>query len=222
MEKTGVTDGNRDLPDMSTIRTSLCVVFIIIAAMLPAACSKTPQLPLLAADATILAFGDSLTAGTGAGDAESYPAVLARLAGRRVVNAGVPGEVSAGGVQRLPELLERERPALLILCHGGNDLLARQNHQMIASNLRAMIRISGGRGVPVLLVAVPAPDLMLKPPGLYEELAREFRIPLEGKVLPHILGKSSLKSDPIHPNAAGYRLLAEALADLLKKSGALH
>ena len=206
---------------MSTTRTCLCAVLIIVAAMMPAACSKTPQLPLLAADATILAFGDSLTAGTGAGDAESYPAVLTRLTGRRVVNAGVPGEVSAGGVQRLPELLERERPALLILCHGGNDLLARQDHRLIADNLRTMLRTAVERGVPVLLVAVPSPDLMLKPPGLYEELAREFRIPLERKALAHIMGKSSFKSDHVHPNAAGYRLLAEALAELMKKSGAL-
>jgi lysophospholipase L1-like esterase len=195
---------------------------IIIAAMLlPAACSKTPQLPLLAADATILAFGDSLTAGTGAGDTESYPAVLALLTGRKVVNAGVPGEVSTDGVLRLPELLERERPALLILCHGGNDLLAHQNHQLIADNLRAMLRIAGEHGVTVLLVAVPSPDLMLKPPTLYEELSREFRIPVERKALSHILGKGGLKSDYIHPNAAGYRLLAEALVELLKKSGAL-
>jgi lysophospholipase L1-like esterase len=194
---------------------------ILAAALLLPACSKTPQLPLLAADATILAFGDSLTFGTGAGEAESYPAVLARLTGRKVVNAGIPGEVSAVGLQRLPELLERERPVLLILCHGGNDLLARRDHQLIADNLRAMIRTAGDRGVPVLLVAVPALGLTLKPPSLYEELAREFRIPLERKALAHILGKNSLKSDYIHPNAAGYRLLAEALAELLKKSGAL-
>jgi lysophospholipase L1-like esterase len=207
---------------MSAIKKYFCAVIILVAAMLlPAACSKTPQLPLLAADATILAFGDSLTAGTGAGDTESYPAVLALLTGRKVVNGGVPGEVSAGGVQRLPELLEREHPALLILCHGGNDLLAHQNHQLIADNLRAMLRIAGERGVPVLLVAVPSPDLMLKPPALYEELSREFHIPVERKALSHILGKGGLKSDYIHPNAAGYWLLAEALVELLKKSGAL-
>ena len=207
---------------MSDIKTCLCAVMILVAAMLlPAACSKTPQLPLLAADATILAFGDSLTAGTGAGDTESYPAVLALLTGRKVVNAGVPGEVSAGGVQRLPELLELERPALLILGHGGNDLLAHQDRQLIADNLRAMLRIAGERGVPVLLVAVPSPDLMLKPSPLYAELSREFHIPLEQKALAHILRKGGLKSDYIHPNAAGYRLLAEALVELLKKSGAL-
>jgi acyl-CoA thioesterase-1 len=207
---------------MSTLRKGLCVVMFLVAAMLlPAACSKTPQLPLLAADATILAFGDSLTFGTGAGEAESYPAVLSRLTGRKVINAGIPGEVSAVGLQRLPELLDRERPSLLILCHGGNDLIARRDHQLIADNLRAMIRTAGDRGVPVLLVAVPALGLTLKPPNLYEELAMEFRIPLEGKALVHILGKGSLKSDYIHPNAAGYRLLAEALAELLKKCGAL-
>lgn len=207
---------------MSTIKTCLCTALFLAAALLvTAACSPTPQMPLLAADATILAFGDSLTAGIGAGETESYPAVLARLTGRKIVNAGVPGEVSADGVQRLPELLERERPALLILCHGGNDQLARQDHQLIAGNLRAMLRIAGERGVPVLLVAVPSPDLSLKPPPLYEELSREFHVPLEGKALRQILGKGSLKSDYVHPNAAGYRLLAEDLAKLLKKSGAL-
>jgi lysophospholipase L1-like esterase len=180
-----------------------------------------PSLPPLAADAVILAFGDSLTAGTGAGEAESYPAVLARLTGRKVVNAGVPGEISTVGAQRLPELLERERPALLILCHGGNDLLARQDHQIIAANLRTMIRSARERGVAVMLVAVPLPDLALKPPPLYAEVAGEFAIPLEGKILPHILGKNGLKSDHIHPNAAGYKLMAEALAVMLKKSGAL-
>lgn len=207
---------------MKTRIMRFCTFLLLAAALLlPAACSKAPQLPLLHADATILAFGDSLTAGTGAGETESYPAVLARLTGRVVVNAGVSGEFSAAGLQRLPELLEREHPALLILCHGGNDLLARQDHQSIAGNLRAMIRLAGERGVPVLLVAVPSPDLSLKPPPFYEELSREFKIPIEQKALTHILAKGSLKSDHVHPNAAGYRRLAEALETLLKKGGAL-
>jgi len=206
---------------MNGIKAYLFTVLFLVAVLLLTACNKTAQLPLLASDATILAFGDSLTAGTGAGEIESYPAVLSTLTGLKVINAGVPGEVSAGGVQRLPELLERERPSLLILCHGGNDLLARQNHQQIADNLRQMIRMAGERRISVLLIAVPSPDFSLKPPSLYEELTKEFKIPIETKALSHILGKSSLKSDHIHPNAAGYRMLAEAVAKLLKKSGAL-
>lgn len=206
---------------MSLLKTSLATLSFFIALLLLTACSKTAQLPLLAADATILAFGDSLTAGTGAGEAESYPAVLANLLKRRVINAGIPGEVSAQGVQRLPELLDREHIALLILCHGGNDLLGHADQQQISDNLRTMIRMARERGVSVLLVAVPSPGITLKPPLLYEELANEFKIPVEMKALPHILRKSSLKSDHIHPNAAGYRKLAEALASKLKKCGAL-
>jgi len=202
-------------------RICLRKLILIASLLLLAACSEIPQLPPLGADATIIAFGDSLTYGTGAAETESYPAILARLTGRKVFNAGVPGEVSAGGVLRLPEVLERERPALLILCHGGNDLLGRQDQRLLAENMRVMLRMVREQGVPVILIAVPTPDLSLKPPVLYEDLSSEFNIPLETKALPHILSKRNLKSDYIHPNANGYRQLAEALFKLLKKSGAL-
>lgn len=194
-------------------------VLLLVCAV--SACSKGPRVPLLPADAVILAFGDSLTAGTGAGESESYPAVLARLTGRRVINAGIPGEVSAAGAVRLPVVLEKERPALVVLCHGGNDLLARLDQSQLAGNLRTMIRTAHERGVPVILLAVPAPDLSLKPPKVYEEVAKEFRVPIERKALPHILAKSSLKSDHIHPNATGYAKLAEAVSLLLRSSGAV-
>lgn len=197
----------------------LCWMMALV--VLLAACSKTPQLPLLAADATILAFGDSLTAGTGAGEQESYPAVLSQLVGRTVVNRGIPGELSAQGAQRLPEVLDQERPALLILCHGGNDLLGQLDHQAIAGNLRTMIQAARDRGVAVLLIAVPSLGLTLTPPKMYNDLAAEFGIPIERNILPEVLGKSSLKSDHIHPNTAGYRLVAEAVATILKKSGAV-
>lgn len=196
-------------------------VLLIAALCLIAACSKSPQLPPLAADATILAFGDSLTSGYGAGEVESYPVVLAQMTGRKVINAGIPGEVSADGLLRLPEVLEREKPALLILCHGGNDLLRHLDQRQLVDNLRGMVKLAREKGVAVMLVAVPSPDLSLKPPELYVGLAKELNLPLESKALAQIMRKSSLKSDHIHPNAAGYRKLAESLFSLLYKSGAL-
>lgn len=184
-------------------------------------CSTIEKLPKLDPDGVILAFGDSLTAGTGAGVDESYPSVLARISGHKVVNAGIPGEISADGLARLPEVLDREKPALLILCHCANDMLRHMDQRQAADNLRAMIRLARERGISVVLVAVPLPDLSLTPPLFYREVAKEFGIPCDSKIFSKILGKRSLKSDYIHPNAAGYRQMAEAVADLLKKSGAL-
>lgn len=127
------------------------------------ACSSQPKLSFLANDAVIVAFGNSLTFGTGAEPKENYPAVLEKMIGRRVVNAGVPGEVTGDGLLRLPEVLEREKPALLLLCHGGNDQLRRLNQQQAANNIREIIRLAQRREVAVVLIAVPVRGLSLSP-----------------------------------------------------------
>jgi acyl-CoA thioesterase I len=143
------------------------------------------------------------------------------MIGRKVVNAGIPGEVTAQGLARLPEVLQKERPALMIICHGGNDMLRKLNQQQAANNLRNMIRLAQEQKVAVVLIAVPAPGLSLSPPQMYREIAKELSIPLEEKILPAVLADGSLKSDYIHPNAAGYRRIAAAVVVLLKKSGAI-
>ena len=186
-----------------------------------AACSSTVHLPKLADDAVIVAFGDSITFGTGAGPQESYPAYLEKMIGRRVVNAGVPGEVTASGLSRLPEVLDQEKPSLVIICHGGNDYLRRLNRKQAADNIREMVRLAGQKGAAVVLVAVPALGLSVTPAPLYRDIAKEWRVPLEEETLSSILADNKFKSDLIHPNTAGYRRLAESVANLLKKSGAI-
>jgi len=186
-----------------------------------AACGDAPQLAPLAPDAVVLAFGDSITYGTGARESESYPAQLGTLIGRSVVRAGVPGEVSAQALARLPAALEEHRPQLLILCIGGNDFLRNLGKAEVEANVRRMIALAKERGAGVLLIGTPEKGLLVTPPGFYGEIAQQLRIPYEGKVIGEILRNSELKSDPIHPNARGYRLIAERLAALLKESGAL-
>ncbi|MEK6244575.1 MAG: arylesterase [Pseudomonadota bacterium] len=195
--------------------------FLAALLLLLSGCGQQSKLLPLPADAVVLAFGDSLTYGTGANEDESYPAQLARLTGRRVVREGVPGEVSAAGLARLASALDEHQPKLLLLCHGGNDLLRRQSKQAAAENLRGMIRLAKSRGVQVLLIGTPEPGFTVTPPEFFGEIAKEFRIPYEGDVLTKILRESGLKADQIHPNAQGYRLMAERVFDLLKKSGAL-
>lgn len=187
-----------------------------------AACSgRPPVLPRLAPEAVILAFGDSLTFGIGAGPQESYPAVLAALTGRRVINAGVPGEVSAAGVERLPALLAEHRPQLVILCHGGNDLLRKLGEGELERNLARMIGLARAAGAAVVLVGVPKATLLPGTAELYARLARAERLPYLDKALSEILRNYDLKSDPIHPSAAGYRVLAERLYALLRQAGAV-
>lgn len=207
----------RTLASLSAWRLALCCV----AALALGGCGDAPKLARLAPDAVVLAFGDSLTYGTGAPQADSYPAQLERIIGRRVVREGVPGEVSAQALERLPAALDAHRPRLLLLCIGGNDFLRNLSKVQVAENVRRKIALAKQRGVDVLLIGTPEKGLTVTPPHFYAELARQFGIPYEGKVIGEVLRSPELKSDPIHPNARGYRLIAERVAALLQKSGAL-
>jgi len=209
------------MPTLHFHGAQIRLFILACAALLLAGCGEAPKLPRLASDAIVLAFGDSLTFGTGARDDESYPAQLGQLIGRRVVPAGVPGEVSAAGLERLPSQLDEHQPRLLLLCHGGNDFLRRQPKKQAAENVRAMIRLAKSRGIDVVLIGTPEPGFTVTPPEFYAEIAKEFRIPYEGDVIGKILRDASLKSDNIHPNAQGYRLIAERVAELLRKAGAV-
>ncbi len=198
----------------------LCI--LAVGLLLGACTERTPSLPPLDSNSLILAFGDSLTRGSGATEEESYPAVLSRLSGRTVVNAGIPGEVSEKGLQRLPTLLDRLRPDLLLLCHGGNDMLRRFSTDITRNNIESMISLALERGIPVLLIGVPRPGLMfLKPAGFYAEIAAQYGLVYEGDILAEVESDNSLKSDQIHPNADGYNRIATAIHRLLQQSGAL-
>jgi lysophospholipase L1-like esterase len=196
------------------------LLLVGLLCLLASACKyKQPPLPNVGPDDVILAFGDSLTYGTGAAEEQSYPAVLARLIGRKVVRDGVPGELTQGGLERLPASLEKHRPKVLLLCLGGNDMLQRVPPETIEANLRAMIRLARDGGVGVVLIGVPRP--MGGTADFYSRVAEDLSVPLEADAVKDVLYDRALKSDPIHPNAEGYRLMAQAIVSLLRASGAL-
>ena len=193
----------------------------LLAAFLAAGCGAKHKIEKLDSGATVLAFGDSLTFGTGAAPAESYPAVLERSIGRKVVNAGVPGETSAQGLERLPATLDEVKPKLVLLCHGGNDFLRRLDDAQAAANVRGMIQLARERGIPVVLIATPKPGLPPSVPAFYGEIAAELKVPYDDGVLRSVLLDNALKSDMVHPNAAGYARIAAAVEKVLRAAGAI-
>jgi acyl-CoA thioesterase I len=175
--------------------------------------------PAIAADRVIVALGDSLTVGLGVARDEAYPALLeARLrqAGfaYRVVNAGVSGDTTAGGLRRLDWVL-RSRPEVVIVALGANDGLRGQPVAALRDNLTAIVTRLRESGTRVLLVG------MRLPPNYGEayatDFAEAFRAVARGTsvaFLPFLLagvaGDPSLnQADGIHPNAAGQRLVAD-------------
>lgn len=193
----------------------------IFLVLLIAGCGDRPKLERLPSDAVVLAFGDSLTFGTGANEDESYPAQLEKMIGRRVVRAGVPGEVTAQALARLPAELDEHAPRLVLLCIGGNDFLRRLGNQQAERNVREMVKLAKSRGIAVVLIGTPEPGFTVSPPAFYAGIAKEFRLPYEEGVIGQVLKDRTLKADPIHPNARGYRVIAERLAEQLKQSGAI-
>ena len=194
---------------------NLTLFFIII---LFAGCDSGPQIVKLNQSSVVLAFGDSLTYGTGAPTGQAYPDVLSSLLGTPVVNVGIPGEISAAGLKRLPSILDEHSPTLVILCHGGNDFLRRLDKDQTISNLKEMVAMIRARGIDVVLVGVPKLGFGLAVPPFYATIAKEQKTPFEGEILADLLGDNSMKNDPIHPNANGYRLMAEAIHEVINKA----
>jgi lysophospholipase L1-like esterase len=212
---------NNTLRSMSACSFRLLVTLALLL-IAGAGCSDSQKkLARLPGDAVVLAFGDSLTYGTGAAEQESYPAQLEKLIGRRVVRAGIPGEVTQQALDRLPSALDEHAPRLLLLCIGGNDFLRRLGNGQAEENVRSMVKLARSRGVEVMLIATPEPGLRVVPPAFYGAIAQEFGLLYEEAIIGEVLTTSGLKADTVHPNAKGYRLIAERLAERLKKSGAL-
>ena len=173
----------------------------------------------------MLPLGDSQTYGTGAPHEASYPTVLAQVTGWNVVNAGIPGDTSAGALARLPGLLDEHKPRLVLVSIGGNDFLRRLPPVETRANVRAICEQATAAGAQVVLIGVPeakafaAVARSLSDHALYEEIADTLKVPLHGEGWSGVLSDPALKSDAIHGNARGYEVFARGLADRLRELG---
>lgn len=200
---------------------------LLLAILLLAGCHDAPRLAALPAGSQVLAFGNSITFGSGAGPGEDYPSRLTASSGWEVHNAGVPGDTAENAGQRIRQVLAETRPVLVIVEIGGNDFLRRRPAAVVKEDVRSIVRQSKVAGVQVVLVAVPELSLLgaltRRPDdaALYAEVGRDEQVPVIADVFSEILGKPELCADQIHPNAAGYRKMAEGIAAALRRFGLL-
>lgn len=192
--------------------------------------------PVMGPERRILAFGDSLFAGYNVDTDESYPARLeaalrTRGVNARVTNAGVSGDTTAAGLQRLAFSLDAQKqpPELVILELGGNDLLRGVPVEQVRKNLNAMLGLLKQRDIPVILFGMRAPpnlgaDYVGAFDGLYPELAAQYGAALVPFFMEPVYDKPELiQPDRVHPTARGIEEMVEAtvgdVADALPESG---
>jgi len=194
----------------------LAIITIVVLQFFDNSNSEFDGEVMLPLDTKVLAFGDSITYGYGIDKEKNYPSQLSSLLQTEVINAGVNGEVTSEGLRRLPSLLEKHKPQILIICHGGNDIIRRKSLLKAKENIAAMIKLAREKNIHVVLVGVPMLEVLtLSTAQIYYELADELSVPLEDSALEEILSDNSLKIDQIHPNAEGYKILSNRLANLV-------
>ncbi len=206
------------------------LIFCILVTVI--ACDHDYRHSPLPRTSNVVILGDSLTYGTGAPDGEDYASILASNTGWNVINAGVPGNTSSDGLARLEGFLEahesgEQKIDLLIVELGGNDFLKRVPELETVNNLKSILSQAKAKSIPTTLIAIPeyspvgAAFGALSDHPLYEKLAEETDTPLIEDLFTDVLAKNSLKADYIHPNAAGYRIVASELQDALIDLGFL-
>ncbi len=204
----------------ATINTRIPTLLVLLLSLFVTGCGG-PQLKALDSNATILAFGDSLTAGKGVNIEHSYPTILSQLTGLNVINAGISGEVTEAGLRRLPPLLDQHSIDVMVLIEGGNDILRNLNLAQTQENLDQMIQSAKQRGIDVILFGVPKKSLFSDSADFYQELADKHDLIFEDELIADLLRSPQYKSDSVHFNQQGYTKLAQRVHELLKDNGAL-
>jgi acyl-CoA thioesterase-1 len=165
---------------------------------------------------TIICFGDSLTEGVGAEPGEEYPTILSRLLGMRVVNAGHRGDTTARALERIDSSVVNKNPRLVILLLGGNDFLRQVPTGETRQNLKEIVRQIQAHGAMVAIAGIKLGFFTDEYGSIFEETAAEFGAIYIPQVMRGIFNDIKLRSDKIHPNSAGYRLIAQRIAEKIK------
>lgn len=210
---------------MKTILILIASLFLFSACSAPENASLPPQTEKT--EKTILALGDSLTAGYGLPITDSYPSQLeARLREKwysyKLINAGISWDTTAGLLSRLDWALEWDTPSLVILCIGANDAFQGKSVEDIEKNLRQIIEKIRAKNIPILFAGMKAPlnlggEYGRKYEAIFPRLAKEYNLMYMDFFLQWVALKAQYNQDDrIHPNKDWYAIVVENLMEMLE------
>lgn len=159
----------------------------------------------------IVCFGDSLTAGYGAERGRSYPSILSGFTSFNVINAGLSGDNTRDALHRIETDVIDKEPVMVIAEFGGNDLLSKIPFEETVKNMAEMIDKAQEAGAMVAVVDISADLLMEEYGQAFRAMCREKGAIFIGRVMAGIITDPSLKSDYLHPNEYGYRIMAHRI-----------
>jgi lysophospholipase L1-like esterase len=202
------------------IVVAIAVVIIVLAFfMLRGMNSKGGVLNYPSAGTDIVAYGDSYIAGYGSTQGNDFVSLLSKKIGRPIVNLGVNGDTTARGLDRIGAI-DSYKPKVVLLLLGGNDVLQRVPHETTFKNLRTIITEFQERGAIVVVLSVRSNLVGGAFGGELENIVADMHTAYVPDVLDGHFGDRQYMSDEIHPNDAGYKVIAETiypvLAPLLK------
>lgn len=164
----------------------------------------------------IIAFGDSLVEGVGATEGGDFVSLLSKKIGQPIINLGRAGDTTADGAARLEEF-DRYKPKVVLLLLGGNDFLRRVPLEETRQNLSRIIENIQKRGGVVLLLGVRGRLITNRANAEFETLRDKYRTAYVSDVLEGLFGNGKYMADQIHPNNAGYEIIAERIYPVLNK-----
>ncbi|MGQ4002611.1 arylesterase [Francisellaceae bacterium CB299] len=164
---------------------------------------------------TIVAFGDSLTAGYGVGKNDNYPSQLSLLINQPIINMGISGETTAQALARIDNVIAKD-PKVVLITLGGNDLKKKLPASEAFSNLKQIVNILHQNGALVVIGGINIPYYSNDYADDYVIFAKENGCLLVPNILGGLFGHSDLMVDTVHPNAKGYKIVAESFYETIK------
>jgi len=188
----------------------LCGVFIFCAFLL-VGCAEREIKNLDSRGKNIICFGDSITFGYGASPGEDYPSALAKSLEIPVINAGIDGDTSTEALQRIDSDVLNRNPLLVIIEFGGNDFLRKVPMEITINNIKQMVERIQVKGAMVAIADISAGMFFSEYRKAFQTLAREKQAMFIPHILSGIITTPSMKSDFLHPNANGYKMVSQRI-----------